>query len=300
MAGYKPGEQPNRLDIVKLNTNENPYPPCDEVMEELRRMSTEDLRRYPSSLAREFCETASKIHDLGMENIIATNGGDELLRLAITTFIDPGQPLGIADPCYSLYPVLADIQGCPVIQVPLDNQWEIPDDFSYRLNKYEAKMAIVVNPHAPSGRLTDAKRLAEIADEFRGVLLIDEAYVNFIDPELGYDSVRLVKDYNNILILRSLSKGYSLAGLRFGYGIAAEEIISPMLLKTKDSYNVNAVSQRLATAALMNIKKAEKTWEAVRKERIRLSIDFKDMGLSCEPSQSNFILVTVKDRWAGG
>ena len=214
MAGYTPGEQPNRLNIVKLNTNENPYPPCDEVMEELRSIGAEDLRRYPSSMAKEFCEIASKIHDLEQGNIIATNGGDELLRLAITTFIDPGMPLGIADPSYSLYPVLADIQGCPVIKVPLDIEWKIPDDFSARLNKFGAKMTIVVNPHAPSGRLTEIERLAEIAKELKGVLLIDEAYSNFIDPELGYDSIKLVKDFNNILILRTLSKGYSLAGLR--------------------------------------------------------------------------------------
>jgi histidinol-phosphate aminotransferase len=300
MSGYTPGEQPDKFDIVKLNTNENPYPPCDEVIEELHKIKAEDLRRYPPSLAKEFREIASKIHGLNPENIIATNGGDELLRLAITTFLNPGESLGVAQPSYSLYSVLAAVQDCPVIEVPLNSEWGMRKDFSEILNKKSAKMAIVVNPHAPSGRLTSAKQLGNLANEFKGVLMIDEAYVNFIDPELGYDSIQLLKECKNILILGTLSKGYSLAGLRFGYGMANTGIIEPMLTKTKDSYNVNGISQRLATVALKNKKYAEKTWQAVRGERKRLSSNLKNMGLNCEPSQSNFILVTIPETFAGG
>ena len=269
MAGYTPGEQPDSRDIIKLNTNENPYPPCDEVIKELYDIKAEDLRRYPSSTAKEFRETAAMVHGVEPENIIATNGGDELLRLAITTFMDPGQSLGVAEPSYSLYSVLAAVQGCTVIKVPLDSKWEIAEDFSGILVKASVKMAILVNPHAPSGRLTSTERLARIAREFRGVLLIDEAYIDFVDPELGHDSIQLVKNFENILILRSLSKGYSLAGLRLGYGIASRKIIEPMISKTKDSYNVNGISQRLATVALKNRKNLE------CRQRGKESIDFR-------------------------
>jgi histidinol-phosphate aminotransferase len=300
MTGYVPGEQPSTLDVVKLNTNENPYPPSEAVMQALHSIGAEVLRRYPSPTAHEFREVAARMHDLTPENVIAVNGGDELLRLVITTFVDPSQTVGVAEPSYSLYPVLAAIQNCPVVRVPLQDDWAIPRDFARRMNAAGAKLAILVNPHAPSGYLTSADRLAAIAEELKGVLLIDEAYVDFVAPELDHNAFRLVKRHKNILILRTLSKGYSLAGLRFGYGLGADSIIAPMLGKTKDSYNVDAVAQRLAVAALTNRHEAAKTWEAVRAERKRMIKQLSELSLTCPVSQSNFVLAQVPDHVAGG
>ncbi len=127
MAGYAPGEQPARPVVAKLNTNENPYPPCPAVMDALRGIGGDALRRYPSAMADGFRAEAARLHGLTADHIIATNGGDELLRLAITTFVEPGGPVGIAEPGYSLYPVLAALHDSPLIRVPLAADWSLPD-----------------------------------------------------------------------------------------------------------------------------------------------------------------------------
>jgi histidinol-phosphate aminotransferase len=300
MAGYTPGEQPTTSDVIKLNTNENPYPPTQTVMEALHSIGPEMLRRYPSPTAQEFRASAAQIHGLEPENVIAVNGGDELLRLVITTFVDPCRPVGVAEPSYSLYPVLAAIHDCPVVRVPLQEDWSIPHDFGHRMNQAGVKLAILVNPHAPSGRLTSVEQLEAIAEEIKGVLLIDEAYVDFVAPELEHDAVKLVRKYPNVLILRTMSKGYSLAGLRFGYGLGAKSLIEPMLAKTKDSYNVDAVAQRLAVAAVKSRDEAAKTWQAVRSERKRVIEQLRELSLTCPLSQSNFILARVPEEVGGG
>jgi histidinol-phosphate aminotransferase len=300
MRGYVPGEQPTSSGVVKLNTNENPYPPSDAVLDALHGIEAETLRRYPPPTASGFCSLASRVHNLRPENVIAVNGGDELLRLAITTFVDPGEPIGVARPCYGLYEVLPAIQDCPVVSVQLEEDWSLPFDFAGAMNAAKAKLVIIANPHAPSGHLTTVERLAEIAEELDGVLLIDEAYVNFIDEGLNHDAVKLVREFSNVLILRTLSKGYSLAGLRFGYGMGAESLIEPMMTKAKDSYNVDAVAQKLAIAALESRGDASRTWEAVRGERRRLATALEGLGFSSSPSQSNFILVKPPVNVRGG
>jgi histidinol-phosphate aminotransferase len=255
----------------------------------------EALRRYPSPTAERFRAVAAETHGLAAENVIATNGGDELLRLAITTFVAPGEPIGVAEPSYSLYPVLAAIQDCPVTRVPLAEDWTPPEDLTDRMNEAGVRLTLLVNPHAPSGRLIDAERLAAIAEALDGLLLIDEAYVDFADPALRYDATGLVRRLGNVLLLRSLSKGYSLAGLRFGYGIGPAGLIEPMQQKTKDSYNTDAVSQKLAAAALADRENARRSWDAVRSERHRLAGVLEMLGLHVAPSQSNFLLATVPD-----
>ena len=300
MTGYTPGEQPTTSDVIKLNTNENPYPPTEAVMKALHSIGPEVLRRYPSPTAREFREAAAQIHGLKPENVIAVNGGDELLRLVITTFVDPGRPVGVAEPSYSLYPVLAAIHDCPVVRVPLHEDWSIPHDFGQRMNQAGVKLAILVNPHAPSGRLASVEQLAAIAEEIDGVLLIDEAYVDFVAPELSHDAARLVLSHDNVLILRTMSKGYSLAGLRFGYGLGAKSLIEPMLTKAKDSYNVDAIAQRLAVAAVKSRDEAAKSWQAVRSERKRMIEQLRELSITCPLSQSNFILAMVPEGLGGG
>jgi histidinol-phosphate aminotransferase len=265
----------------------------------LTSISGHELRRYPSPTAGPFRRLAAEVHGLSPDNVVATNGGDELLRLAITTFVEPGRPIGTAEPSYSLYPVLAAVQGCPVHTAPLDDEWNLPDDFAAQMNDAGVQLTFIVNPHAPSGHLTPVDRLAEIAEQLDGVLCIDEAYVDFVDPALGYDTTALLSRFDNVLILRSMSKGYSLAGLRFGYGLAGESLIEPMQTKTKDSYNTDVISQALATAALNHRDEAAKTWAEVRRERDHVASELMTLGMICPPSQSNFLLAQVLDNDKG-
>jgi len=293
MTGYSSGEQPASPGIIKLNTNENPHPASAAVAAALQGLRVEDLRRYPQPLANDFRRVAAECHHLSIDNIMATNGGDELLRLVITTFVEPGAAIAIAEPSYSLYPVLAEIHGCQVARIGLEDDWRMGADFAQRLNATGAPVAFVVNPHAPSGQLAPVAELRALANTFKGVLVIDEAYVDFVDPDQRHDAVALVRELDNVLILRTLSKGYSLAGLRFAYGLGAATLIAPMLYKTRDSYNTDVISQVLATAALRDRASAALSWEKVRIERARVAAALVALGFDCAPSQSNFLLARV-------
>ncbi len=293
MRGYTPGEQLSDPAVIKLNTNENPYPASPSVQSALQSLDVATLRRYPPPLADPFRQAAAKLHDISVDNVIATNGGDELLRLVLTTFVDSSERVAVTRPSYSLYPVLAEVQDCELVEIDLQEDWSLPDDFISQLQASAAKLCILVNPHAPSGRLLPHEFLSEVASAFDGLLLIDEAYVDFIDPELQYQSVPLIKQHDNVLILRTLSKGYSLAGLRFGYGLGAVSLIAPMQYKTRDSYNTDLIAQRLALAALTDQDYASSTWQRVRDSRSKLGSELQALGFTVLPSQSNFLLCQV-------
>lgn len=296
MAGYVSGEQPDNIDTIKLNTNENPYPPSPAVGRLLRNFDATVLRRYPPARADRFRGLAATLHGVKRENIIATRGGDELLRLVMTTFVDPGVPVGMTYPTYSLYPVLARIQDCPVVEIPLLDDWRLPPGMASDLNAAGVKVTFLVNPHAPSGTLRPLDQVRGLADELNGILLLDEAYVDFVDPDQRHDAVRLLDQCPNMIILRSMSKGYSLAGLRFGYGIGPSGLIEPMLNKTRDSYNVDVLAQEIATAALDDQRHASQGWMAVREERQRLTAAFAAMHIPVAQSQANFLLATLGAR----
>lgn len=289
LHAYVPGEQPQGGKVVKLNTNENPYPPAEAVMQAVHAVPAEMLRRYPSPTAEPFRRAAAKLHGVAPEQVIATNGGDELLRLALTAFVEPGTPIGTAEPSYSLYPVLADIHGALVQRAELEEDWSLPPDFAQTMNDSGANLVLLVNPHAPSGRLSTAADLADIARTLNGVLLIDEAYVDFVDPARAHDTLALLEKFDNVLILRTLSKGYSLAGLRFGYGIGSAALIRA-LHKVRDSYNLDAIAQAAATVALEHRDVAARSWAAVRAERERLATALIGLGMSVPASETNFLL----------
>jgi histidinol-phosphate aminotransferase len=292
MKGYVPGAQP-RGDAIKLNTNENPYPPSVAVMAALAMVSARALQRYPDPTAQEFRRAAANLHHLALDQVVATNGGDELLRLALTTFAEPTRPIGLVTPSYGLYSVLAAIHQAPLSAVPLTETWQLPDDTAERWNTDGAQLAIVANPHAPSGALTPIAAIERLAATFRGVLVVDEAYVDFADPALDYDATKLIARYPNLLLLRTLSKGYSLAGLRLGYGLGNAELVAPILELTKDSYNVDAIAQILGTVALTQNAYARSSWEAVRKGRADLTRKLDELGFDVAASQANFLLVSV-------
>lgn len=293
MQGYVWGEQPDDAHTCKLNTNENPYPPSPAVQRSIAAFDAERLRTYPQPTADDLRAALAEHHGVGLENLVITNGGDEALRLAITTFLDPGMRLGTATPSYSLYPVLAQIHDAPLAAVELTAHWMPPADFARRMNAAGARLTCLPNPHAPSGCLLDADFVKRLAGDLDGVLLLDEAYADFVEPELGYDAVRLVERFDNLLILRSFSKGYSLAGLRLGYLIGQPGLITPLITKTRDSYNVDEFGQRLGLAAFRDRDYANGTWAAVRQARERLAGELAQFGLAAPPSQANFLLAQV-------
>lgn len=283
MEGYTPGEQPAPGErVIKLNTNENPFPPSPRVLEALRNIDAEHLRRYPNPTADMFRAAAAKLLGVSMDMIIAGNGSDDVLSIAARTFLVSGHVLAFPEPTYSLYPVLAEIVGARCVSVPWEDGWALPID---ALLRTKARAIFLANPNAPTGTFVAPEAIATLAGRFRGVVLVDEAYVDFADA----DCVGLLRRHENIVVCRTLSKSYALAGLRFGYAVAQKHVIEQMM-KVKDSYNCDAVSIILATAAIEDQDYARRTWQHVRAERTRLSAALVEMGWHTLPSQANFIL----------
>jgi histidinol-phosphate aminotransferase len=293
MAGYESGEQPEANSVLKLNTNENPFPPSPAVQKALDEIRVDTLRTYPNPTAERLRKRLASLHEVKPANIVVTHGGDEGLRLALTTFVEAGSAFGMLEPSYSLYSVLAAIQGAKIVSVPLDDAWDIPRDFAHQLNEAGANLACIVNPHAPSGTLIDADRISRLANDFNGVLLVDEAYVDFVDPALRYDITRLSSAFDNLLILRSFSKGYSLSGLRLGYLLGDVTLIEPIIQKTRDSYNIDALSQILGLAAISDQTYAAETWRQIRAARRQLREELLELGFQVANSQTNFLLAEV-------
>ena len=284
--GYEPGFQPRQTDVLKLNTNENPYPPSPKVMEVLAEIKPDQLRRYPDPVGDQFRRAAAEVHGLSPENILCCNGGDELLTMAFRAFCDESRPVAYPVPTYSLYPVLAKLQNCKAIEIPFDAEFNLPP----KLAANGASLTIVCNPNAPSATFIDPGELASFADELEGILLIDEAYVDFADG----NCINLVNDFDNVIILRSMSKGYGLAGLRFGYAIAPQDLISG-LLKIKDSYNVNALAIALAAEAIKDQKYFTENVEKLKRDRDILTEQLRALNFKVAKSSANFVLAECKN-----
>ncbi len=286
MHGYTPGEQPAPGErIVKLNTNENPYPPSERVMQAIAGASAELLRRYPNPTADLFRDAAAKLHGVTRNHILAGNGSDDILTIATRTFIPPHGILAFPDPTYSLYPVLAKLQDAKSLPIPWDRDWSLP---TAALAASNAQAIFLANPNAPSATFVSPLKVADLARKFSGLLLVDEAYADFADDNCA----SLVDEFPNLVVLRTLSKAYSLAGLRFGYAIAQPNVIAQMM-KVKDSYNCDALSIVAATAALEDQAYARSTWDNIKAERTRLSAELTQLGWTVLPSQANFVLASV-------
>jgi histidinol-phosphate aminotransferase len=285
VKGYEPGFQPKDTDVLKLNTNENPYPPSPAVIKAMAEISAERLRRYPDPLGSEFRRAAADVNGVEPENIMCCNGGDDLLTIAFRAFCDENRPVAYPVPTYSLYPVLAKLQDCEAIEIPFDGEFNLPP----KLAKTGAALTIVCNPNAPSGSFVGVGEMASLAAELSGTLLIDEAYADFAHENCA----ALVGECDNLILLRSMSKGYSLAGVRFGYAIGSADLIAG-LMKVKDSYNVDAVSLALATAAIKDHDYFRKTIEDVKKARESLVAQLRDLKFTVPASQTNFVLAQIQ------
>ncbi|MCC0178974.1 histidinol-phosphate transaminase [Waterburya agarophytonicola K14] len=286
MEGYTPGEQPKPgTPIIKLNTNENPYPPSPLALEVLRNLDSEWLRRYPDPYSRDFCSAVSAALGVPKDWIIVTNGSDDLLNILIRSCAEGKERKVVYPmPSYVLYRTLSALQSAEAIEVDYPQDYQLPID---RLVAAGGAVTLIATPNSPSGHIVPLEDLRTLAREVSGILAIDEAYVDFAD----YSALSLVEEFDNVIILRTLSKGYSLAGLRLGFGIANPKLLSG-LFKVKDSYNVDAIAILVGTAAMEDQDHKNSCAEKVKRSRFLLKKDLEQIGFAVRDSQGNFLLVT--------
>jgi len=290
MAGYAPGEQPKMLDLVKLNTNENPFPPSPAVLGALETFDAAMLRRYPDPMADALCSAIAEVNNVNRNMVVAGNGSDDILTMTFRAFTSPDKAVAVLEPTYSLYPVLAAMQEAPVIRIPLlENQnFAMPEDILSQAKN--ANILIITRPNAPTGNTFPKEDIRRIADEFDGIVFIDEAYADFADD----NCMDLVHEFNNVIVSRTSSKSLALAGLRFGYAVAHPTIIEG-LNKLKDSYNMDMITQKLAEAAVRDQEYLATTVAKVKKLRAELADDLKKLNFKLIPSQANFIFAAPPD-----
>jgi histidinol-phosphate aminotransferase len=289
IEGYTPGEQPPNGDLIKLNTNENPYPPSPKVVKAMQGLDGEVLRKYPDPLATEFRNAVAQTYAYpGADWVIAGNGMDELLALALRSFVEPGQEVLSVYPTYSLYEVLCALHGAPMKYVELDEAFALPEAFYGE----QAPLCFLARPNAPTGLCTSRENVKRFCENFNGVVVIDEAYVDFADD----DCMDLPKLFDNVIVMRTFSKSFSLAGMRLGIAVANPDLIAGFL-KTKDSYNMDAVTQHIGLAAINDMPYTEANAEKVRASRTKLRDALLELGFNVPPSQTNFLLTRCRDAY---
>lgn len=283
MQPYAPGEQPPPGKFIKLNTNENPYPPPPAVVAAIQQAAAGPLNRYPDPLASSFRRAAAEALGLpGPEWILAGNGSDEILTILVRGFVGEGEYLRLPYPSYILYRTLADIQGAGWEQLPFADGWKLPAAFAKPAAG--CKLVMLPNPNSPSGTVVPPHEVAGIADSLDCPLVVDEAYADFADE----NCLGLVADNERILVTRSLSKSYALAGLRFGFLVAQPHVVAE-LAKIKDSYNCDAISIAAATAAIGCRDWLAENIAQLNATRQRLSAALTELGFDVVPSQANFV-----------
>ena len=287
MSGYVPGEQPRGGEVIKLNTNENPYPPSPHVFEAIRAALTGDrLRKYPDPHGTEFRRTAGRVLGVDPEAILIGNGSDDILTILTRAFVPEGGLVVSPTPSYVLYKTLAEIQGARFKTVPYTADWRLPDPWPIR----GANLTFIANPNSPSGTCVPLAELERLVDQAGGPVVIDEAYVDFADA----NALPLIHQ-PNVVITRSLSKSYALAGIRFGYAVAAPALVRE-LVKVKDSYNCDVLSLAAATAALDDQEYLKETRAKILATRGWLTAELAGLGFEVTPSQANFIWCRRNDR----
>jgi histidinol-phosphate aminotransferase len=267
--------------VIKLNTNENPYPPSPRVLEAIRAAADPGVRLYPDPEATALRARAAAVYGVPVESILAGNGSDELIALLLRATIDPGERVAFPVPTYSLYETMVALQGGRLVTVPWPDDWTVPP----ALADARARVTFLCNPNSPSGTLVPVDEVAGLAERVAGVLAVDEAYVDFARE----NALRLVGRHDNVLVLRTLSKSFSLAGLRVGLALGHPELLAG-LRKVKDSYNLNRLSQAAAEAALADLPAMEANVARVRATRVRLAGALAELGFRVPPSEANFVL----------
>lgn len=284
---YVPGEQPKDRTYIKLNTNENPYPPSPRVIEEICRAAGEDLRRYPDPCCEELRETIAAYYSLSPQQVFCGNGSDELLAFAFLAFFNPGAPILFPDVTYSFYPVYCTLFRLDYELVPLDMSFNVP------VEKFFADNGgiVIANPNAPTGACLPRASIRQILEHnFGSVVIVDEAYIDFG----GESAVELLEEFPNLLIVQTLSKSRSLAGLRVGFALGHPDLIEG-LRRVKDSMNSYTLDRLALAGGVAALKDDEYYRETIRKviaTRERVAAELLKAGFSVIPSKANFLFIT--------
>lgn len=289
MSGYTPGEQPQAGQFIKLNTNENPYPPSPQVEQAIQTALEIGLAKYPDPVANSFRGRAAEVLGVEPDWILCGNGSDDILTILTRAYAGAGDLLRLPYPSYILYRTLAEIQGAQHEEIPFNEDWSLPEAFKAATDRL--KLAFLPNPNSPTGTVIAPGEILQIAEALPCPLLVDEAYGDFAEE----NCIDLVRQNENVLVSRTLSKSYGLAGLRFGFLIAQPQVIAE-LMKVKDSYNCDALSIAGATAAI-----DDQAWFVANREKViatrrRMTAALERLGFSVIPSQANFVWCTHPTR----
>ncbi|MCC8191556.1 MAG: histidinol-phosphate transaminase [Ruminococcus sp.] len=286
---YTPGEQPKETDVIKLNTNENPYPPCEGAKKLLENYNSDDLKLYPDPACTELVDAIAKVQNVKSENVFVGIGSDDVLSMAFLTFFGSDKPILFPDITYSFYDVWADVYNIPYKTKPLDESFEIKNE-----DYLEPNGGIVFpNPNAPTGVYKETQEIEEIIKANKdSVVIIDEAYIDFG----GQSCVPLINKYDNLLVVQTFSKSRSMAGVRIGYAIGSEQLIKYMsdVKFSINSYTLNRLSLKLGVLALEDTDYFNKTTQKIISTREKTKLQLESLGFNCLESKSNFIFASHK------
>jgi histidinol-phosphate aminotransferase len=290
MKGYVPGLQPDpREPYIKLNSNENPYPPSRRVKEVLERIPYEDLRLYPDPVSLELRERLGKLLGFSASQIICGNGSDDILRILVQTFAEAGESIGFCEPTFPLYRILGNIHSLKTVALRIAEPYTHPPSIPPNL-----KLFFWANPNSPVGFFYSPGKIAQMARLTDGIFVVDEAYVEFADE----NALDLVRQMENVIVVRTVSKSYSLAGARLGYAIGEEKWIAEMF-KSKDPFNVTRLTQAVVAAALEDQETFKRQIAQIRRTREWFSQEARTLGYRLVPSQANFIFLQPPQKGRG-
>jgi histidinol-phosphate aminotransferase len=290
LHAYTPGLQPSGPGWVKLNTNESPYPPSPRVAEailaELGPVGA-SLRLYPDPTSSALRAAVARMHGVGSANVCIGNGSDDILNLLVRCFCGREAPAGFTLPSYSLYPVLVGVQGADAVPVELDRGMKLPVE---RIATSGAKVFFLTSPNAPTGVGFPTSEIARVLGSFGGLVVVDEAYAPFARE----NAESLLAAHPNLVVVRTFSKAYALAGIRVGYALA-DPVVIGLLDRARDSYNVSRLSQVAAMAALADTEYYAGMRERIRSTRDRCAATWRARGWFTFPSEANFICTEPRD-----
>ena len=294
LTPYTPGEQPKIANLIKLNTNECPYPPSPKVLEAIRNVTNGDLRLYPDPDSTALRQTIANFYNIDRDHVFVGNGSDEILAFAFQALLNQAGPLVYPDITYSFYPVYCQLNGITAETVPLN------DDFSLDLNAIPEHAGAIIfpNPNAPTGQCVSLDAISQLCRRMPNqVIVVDEAYVDF-----GADSaVTLVKDLPNLLVVQTFSKSRALAGLRVGFAIGQPELLAGLerIKNSFNSYPVDRLASAGAIAAIEDHESFDRDRLRIMDSRAWLTTELNALGFDVVPSKANFVFVRHPDRDAG-
>lgn len=267
----------------RMDTNANLLGANPVVTRFIGQFDPLDLNDYPSPHSDLLRKRLSQLYGMDATQFIIGNGADELLDLVIKCFIDPGDDLIMPDPTFGMYEVFGRANCADILKVPLKDGWEL--DVDGLLKPKNATLLILANPNNPTGNAFREEDLERIVREFNGIVVLDEAYSEYA----GFSHIEWTRKYNNLIVLKTFSKAYGLAGLRVGYAVAPKKLIAQMY-KAKAPYNVNAISEGIAAMALMEKKFLVSTVRRIAHERTKMTRKLGELGFEVYPSVTNFLL----------